>query len=221
MKNLQIDVAKVQRPYRLKPTPKPGTKLTKYLVFVQEGPRYITPKGHAQRQWLVRCKCGIEKLVHRIVVTSGRITSCGSCAKMRASKLSKAYILRNIKKDNNSCWNWQGSLSAGYGQTYIRKSNGEYRRLHAHRTSWLVFRGPFGKQWVLHKCENRRCCNPDHLYLGNASDNARDTWNGKHGLRLRALGRALATKMSRQANNNFGKGRTLLAKKSERVHATT
>jgi hypothetical protein len=27
---------------------------------------------------------------------------------------------------------------------------------------------------VLHHCDNRLCCNPDHLYLGTDADNVRD-----------------------------------------------
>ena len=29
-------------------------------------------------------------------------------------------------------------------------------------------------EWVLHACDNRKCCNPSHLYIGNRSDNMRD-----------------------------------------------
>jgi hypothetical protein len=37
--------------------------------------------------------------------------------------------------------------------------------------------------WILHRCpggDNRRCCNPGHLYLGTVTDNNRDSRNAGH-----------------------------------------
>jgi hypothetical protein len=44
-----------------------------------------------------------------------------------------------------------------------------------HRASWAVYRGriPNGLL-VLHRCDNERCANPDHLFLGTNKDNTRD-----------------------------------------------
>lgn len=47
--------------------------------------------------------------------------------------------------------------------------------LYAHRVSWELFRGPIpNKLFVLHKCDNKNCINPDHLFLGTAKDNIHD-----------------------------------------------
>jgi len=69
----------------------------------------------------------------------------------------------------SGCWLWLGGTDKdGYGRFSV---NGEMVR--AHVTSYRHFRGPVTKQ-VLHKCNVRCCVNPEHLYLGNEVDNARD-----------------------------------------------
>lgn len=69
------------------------------------------------------------------------------------------------------CWIWEGSIgSMGYGKLGRKK-----KHLLAHRFSYEVYIGPIpnGIQ-VCHTCDNRRCVNPDHFFLGSALDNARD-----------------------------------------------
>ena len=73
--------------------------------------------------------------------------------------------------DEKGCWLWQGNRNnQGYGFAYHdKKSRG------AHRVSWMLNRGPIPEgQWVLHKCDNPPCVNPDHLFLGDRRDNMID-----------------------------------------------
>lgn len=69
------------------------------------------------------------------------------------------------------CWLWTGSSRAqGHGYFWYDGVVGC-----AHRFSWLASGGeiPDGLH-VLHKCDNGRCVNPDHLFLGTHDDNMQD-----------------------------------------------
>ena len=57
-----------------------------------------------------------------------------------------------------------------------RNAAGEHEL--THRAAWRMYRGPITQgAFVLHTCDNPRCVNPDHLYLGTQADNVRDMWD--------------------------------------------
>lgn len=73
--------------------------------------------------------------------------------------------------ENNGCLEWKRYLNKhGYG--YI---NYDGKSWSIHRLSYFINYGEIPKnKWVLHKCDNRKCVNPSHLYLGDNKQNVKD-----------------------------------------------
>jgi hypothetical protein len=90
-------------------------------------------------------------------------------------KSFKEYFWARVKVGKkNECWPWLKSVNRGYGGCRISGKKKESRR-GSHRIAYeLHTRHNPGKSLVLHKCDNRVCCNPHHLFLGTTQDNRRD-----------------------------------------------
>lgn len=87
-------------------------------------------------------------------------------------KLEKrtVYSLENFW-EGTPCLEWTGSIkNNGYGQIANEKVP-----MYTHRLSWIINNGeiPDGL-YVLHHCDNRKCCNIKHLFIGTQKENVED-----------------------------------------------
>lgn len=88
----------------------------------------------------------------------------------RRESLPERFLERVSKSEG--CWEYGGEkINTGYGS--VRMDSG--KRMLAHRYSWLIHFGEIPAAIkVLHRCDNKICVRPDHLFLGTLSDNTQD-----------------------------------------------
>jgi hypothetical protein len=81
---------------------------------------------------------------------------------------SKVKYPENI----DDCWEWSSGLfESGYGQFGISSKI----KISAHRFAFQYYNGSIPKGYIIcHRCDNKKCCNPNHLFLGTCKDNSED-----------------------------------------------
>lgn len=126
-----------------------------------------------------------------------------------------------VVKNNNGCWSWKGChANPGYGQfRYGMKKE------RAHRASWIIHFGEIPKgKFVLHKCDNKICSNPEHLFLGTNLDNIKDMISKKRhptiGIKNNTAGAKLTIEQIKEIRNSANITNKELAKKYN-VHYVT
>jgi len=100
----------------------------------------------------------------------------------------------DIKNNKNECWEWQAVLTNNYGMFWF-----EGTMVLAHRMAYALHYNDMTiinhcKNYhennnefdcILHDCDNSKCCNPNHLYIGNNKDNIDDKVKRNRSQRMR------------------------------------
>lgn len=125
------------------------------------------------------CGCGKPLVSHRVKTVARRPVRflIGHAAPLgRYARFEERFWARADQSGGpDACWNWTGGLlSTGYGRVVV-STNGHESNVRAHRIAYELVKGPItGGLLVCHSCDNPRCVNPAHLWLGTHRDNGRD-----------------------------------------------
>ena len=91
---------------------------------------------------------------------------------LRLKERYDKYVIKHLNP--NKCWDWKGFVRPD-GYTRM-KCFSRSTSLGGHVISWMIHKKQVKKDdlFILHKCDNRKCTNPKHLFLGDASANMID-----------------------------------------------
>ncbi len=94
-------------------------------------------------------------------------------------QLVERFWSRVDKRKPEECWPWKATLfNTGYGMFYAgeKTKSGNPKSTGTHRfiAELKIGRRLKKDEWALHECDNKNCCNPKHIYVGDHDDNMKD-----------------------------------------------
>lgn len=121
---------------------------------------------------LIKCACGCgEAFLEKDC--NGRRRRFVSGHNKKSIKTLREIIFNNYTVTRHGCWEWQGSLDPyGYGKFGYRN-----KTVSAHRAAYQIANKHTFKEGecVCHSCDNPKCINPEHLFIGTQLDNIHDS----------------------------------------------
>lgn len=127
------------------------------------------------------------------------------------NKVNRSYKSNDLC-DLNECWEWNKTIDRKYGLLHFSNNKGI-----AHRISYIIKNGYIPKDMIVcHKCDNPPCINPNHLFVGTYSDNAKDAVSkGRYGNNGKCERLIFNEEQIKEIQNMFNNGitKTEIAKK--------
>jgi hypothetical protein len=203
----------------------------KFWKHVQKGEKpwecwnWTGARNSVNGSLLIRCgqKCYIAKKIS-LQIANKTVTKrvgyiCQNAMCVNPDHLVSGDIERfwsKVIKLSNRCWEWIGQTRGSgpkqqYGVIHLR-GDGKNKYASAHKFSWELHMGrKVPKPMVVcHKCDNTRCVNPDHLFIGSTLDNNQDRHQKDRDAKGEKHGRAKITEINViEARERYSKGESI------------